>query len=880
MPEDRPDSMNQSDLTHAAAPGPSDSPQRVGPYRILRKVGEGGMGVVYEAEQDAPVRRRVALKLIKWGMDTREVLARFDSERQALALMNHPNIARVYDAGATAEGRPYFAMEYVQGIPITEYCDKHRLPIRNRLGLFMDVCEGVQHAHQKGIIHRDIKPSNILVSSQDDAPIPKIIDFGVAKATSQRLTEQTVFTEFGQVIGTPEYMSPEQAEMTNLDIDTRTDVYSLGVLLYELLTGRQPFDATELRCAGLAEIQRRLREDEPPKPSSRVSGHAQDSTISATNRRADVRALGRAISGDLDWITMKAMEKDRVRRYETPHALALDIGRHLNDEPVLAGPPSGLYRARKLFRRHRVPVLAASAVVLALIAGVIGTSWALQRAVGAERRAAAEAVEARRQAAIAEAVNGFLNNDLLAAVMPSAAPGQGKDVTMRQVLDAAAERIDRASQPGGRFAAEPLVEAGVRVTLGSTYRALGAYAAAEPHLRRAVELRRGALGAGHQETARVMNQLAVLHWRQGRFDLAEPVYRQVYEESRRTLGDDHQDTMAYEMNLASVYRAQGRFQDAEPLYQHNLETRLRVLGAEHPGTLDTMGNLANHYQETGRYDKAEALHRQALETRRRVQGTKAPSTVSEMNNLANDLALLQRYDEAGVMMRETLALKLELYGPAHPTTLNSVSSLADLKGALGHDAEAEALHRRALEGRIRALGPAHARTLQSSQGLAATLVNLGRYAEAERMAAAAGTRAAATLGATHLETVAAQGTRARALAGLGRVVEAESLLRGQLAILADKKARGDDIGEGGAITQTLRVQLGMALAALGRRREAESILLESVPQLPPRTADTTRAVRFVVDFYDRWNRAQPDPTRTARAVEWRQRLATSVAAAR
>jgi eukaryotic-like serine/threonine-protein kinase len=872
VPEDRPDPGGRPTFTHTPVPAAGESPQRVGPYRILRKVGEGGMGIVYEAEQEAPVRRRVALKLIKLGMDTREVLARFDSERQALALMNHPNIARVYDAGATAEGRPYFAMEYVQGIPITDYCDKHKLPIRDRLGLFMDVCEGVQHAHQKGIIHRDIKPSNILVSSQDDAPIPKIIDFGVAKATSQRLTEQTVFTEFGQVIGTPEYMSPEQAELTNLDIDTRTDVYSLGVLLYELLTGRQPFDATELRRAGLAEIQRRLREDEPPKPSSRVTVNSQDSAVSATNRRADVRALGRALSGDLDWITMKAMEKDRVRRYETPHALALDVGRHLNDEAVLAGPPSGLYRARKLFRRHRVSVLAASAVVVALIAGVIGTSWALLRAVQAERQAAAEAVESRRQTAIAEAVNGFLNNDLLAAVAPSAARGQGKDVTMRQVLDVAGERIDRASQSGGRFASEPLVEAAVRLTLGHTYRELGAYAAAEPHLRRAVELRRGALGADHQETARVMNQLAVLHWRQGRFDLAEPLYRQVYEVSRRTLGDDHLDTMAYEMNLASLYRAQGRYQDAEPLYQHNLETRLRVVGPEHPGTLDTMGNLANHYQETGRYDKAEALHRQAVETRRRVQGLKAPGTVSEMNNLANDLALLQRYDEAGLMMRETLALKLELYGAAHPTTLNTVSSLAELNGAIGHDAEAEVLHRQALEGRTRALGPDHVRTLQSSTGLAATLVNLGRSAEAERLAAATATRAAATLGATHVDTVAAQGTRARALAGLGRVVEAESLLRRQLAILADKKTKGEDIGEGDALAHTLRVELGMTLAALRRLPEAEAILLESVPQLPARSADATRAVRFLVDFYERWNRAEPDPARAARAAEWRTRL--------
>ncbi len=875
MAEDRPDDSNRPTFTQTPAPAGGDSPRRVGPYRILRKVGEGGMGVVYEAEQEVPVRRTVALKLIKWGMDTKEVLARFDSERQALALMNHPNIARVYDAGATAEGRPYFAMEYVQGIPITEYCDKHRLAIRDRLKLFVDVCEGVQHAHQKGIIHRDIKPSNILVSTQDDERIPKIIDFGVAKAISQRLTEHTAYTELGQVIGTPEYMSPEQAEMTNLDIDTRTDVYSLGVLLYELLSGHQPFDAKELRRAGMAEIQRKLRHEEPPRPSSRITSGVEDSTVSATNRRADVRALGRAIAGDLDWITMKAIEKDRVRRYETAHALALDVLRHLNDQPVLAGPPSGFYRARKMFRRHRTSIVAAAAVVLALIAGVVGTSWALLRAVRAERQAASEAVEARRQTAIAEAVNGFLNNDLLAAAAPSAARGQGKDVTMRQALDVAAERIDRASQGTGRFASEPLVEAAIRIAIGSTYQALGEYAAAEPHLRRAVELRRGALGAEHQETVRAVNQLANLHWRQGRLDEAEPLFREAYEVTRRRLGDDHEDTMAYEMNLANVLRARGRFQEAEPLYEHNLETRLRVLGADHPGTLDTMGNLANHYQETGRYDKAEALHRRALDGRRRVQGPKAPGTISEMNNLGNDLSLLARYEEAGILMRETLALKIELYGAGHPTTLNSVDNLAILNEVLGHDAEAEALHRQALEGRIRALGPDHARTLESSERLAGVLVNLGRFAEAEHLAANAAARALATLGERHLGTVAAHGTRARALLGLGRAVEAEALLRSQLTILADKKAKGEDIGEGTALTQQLRVQEGMALAALSRRAEAEAILLESVPQLPAKTAASTRAIRFLAAFYERWNREQPDSGRAAHAAEWRQRLDAS-----
>ena len=845
---------------------------QVGPYRLLERVGAGGMGEVWLAEQRQPVRRQVALKVIKAGMDTREVVARFEAERQALALMNHPNIAGVYDAGATPEGRPYFVMEYVHGIPITEYCDKQRLNIRERLALFMDVCAAVQHAHQKGVIHRDIKPSNVLVTTQDEKHTPKIIDFGVAKATSQRLTERTVFTELGQLIGTPEYMSPEQAEMTNLDIDTRTDVYSLGVLLYELLAGVRPFDSKELRRAGLAEIQRTLREDEPPRPSSRIGGSGEASTSSATNRRADLRSLTRALEGDLDWITMKALEKDRVRRYATAHALALDVERHLNGEAVLAGPPSGLYRVRKLVRRHRGMFLSAGAVALVLVVGIVGTSWALVQARRAERQAAASAVEARRQTAIAGTVNAFLNQDLLAAVAPSARRGQGKDVSMREVLDVAAERIDHASKAGGRFAGEPLVEAAIRTTLGATYRELGEYAAAERQLRRGLELRRTALGNMHQETVWLMNQLALLHWRQGRLNEAEPLSREAYDVGLQLLGPSHPDVLAYEMNLANLFRAKGRYTEAEPLYERNLEAKQRVLGAEHPATVDTMGNFANFLQETSRFEKAESLHRRALDIRRRVQGEKAPSTVSEMNNLANDLASLSRFEEAKALQERTLQLKIELYGEAHPSTLNSVSNLAEIEDDMGHPANAEPLNRRALDGRMRALGAAHERTIFSRERLANTLSNLDRFAEAERLSATAAAQATESLGERRLTTLAAHDTRGLALIGLHRADEAEPILRRQLTILAEKKKLGEDAGEGDELLAKLRVHLGMALASLGRRTEAEALLLEGIPQLPPKTADATRAVRFLVGFYDDWNRSQPDAARAARASEWRRRL--------
>ena len=392
----------------------STRPGHVGPYRLTRKLGEGGMGEVYEAEQQEPVRRMVALKLIKWGMDTRRVVARFEAERQALALMNHPNIARVFDAGATEQGRPYFAMELVKGVPITDYCDRHKLSTRQRLELFRLVCEGVQHAHQKGIIHRDIKPSNVMVTIQDDKPVPKIIDFGVAKATEQRLTEKTVFTELGQLIGTPEYMSPEQAEMTGLDIDTRTDVYSLGVLLYELLSGALPFEPRELRKAGYDEIRRRIREDEPAKPSTRISSLGEEATTAANNRGTAPSALVRRLRGDLDWISMKALEKDRTRRYGSPADLAADLGRHLQSEPVLAGPPSAAYKMKKFVRRHRLGVTAAGIVLAALVLGVVGTTVGMLRAVAAEGQAR---TEARR----AEASNLFALGQNLLEENPSGA---------------------------------------------------------------------------------------------------------------------------------------------------------------------------------------------------------------------------------------------------------------------------------------------------------------------------------------------------------------------------------------------------------------------------------------------------------------------------
>jgi serine/threonine protein kinase len=380
----------------------------IGPYKLLRQIGEGGMGVVFMAEQTEPIQRTVALKIIKPGMDTRQVIARFEAERQALAMMDHPNIARVLDAGTTDTGRPYFVMELVKGVPITKYCDEHKLSLRERLELFKPVCEAVQHAHQKGIIHRDLKPTNVLVAEYDNHAIPKVIDFGVAKATAQKLTERTMFTEFGQVIGTVEYMSPEQAKFNQLDIDTRSDIYSLGVLLYELLTGSTPFERERLRSAAFDEVLRIIREEEPPKPSTRLStsgslplagrdreGGSSSLAAIAANRHTEPARLNKDIRGELDWIVMKSLEKDRGRRYETASALAADIDRHLHDEPVQACPPSAAYRFRKFARRNKVAMFAATAATIVLILGIVGLI--ISNRLVAAQRAQAEAERDRAE---------------------------------------------------------------------------------------------------------------------------------------------------------------------------------------------------------------------------------------------------------------------------------------------------------------------------------------------------------------------------------------------------------------------------------------------------------------------------------------------------
>src|SRR5580658_2242976 len=517
----------------------------IGPYHLLQKIGEGGMGEVWLAEQKEPVRRRVAIKLIKAGMDTREVVARFQSERQALALMDHPSIAKVFDAGSTPQGAPYFVMEYVAGSPITAYCDNHRLSTRDRLELFMHVCEGVQHAHQKAIIHRDLKPSNILVTAVDGHPAPKIIDFGVAKALTQKLTADTMFTRVGAMIGTPEYMSPEQALSSGEDIDTRTHVYSLGMIFYELLAGVHPID---LRKVAFEEFLRRLREDDPPKLSTKF--RAQDpatSTDLARKRHTEPPALVKQMRGDLDSIALKALEKDRARRYGSPSDFALDIARYLNNEPVLAVPASVAYRASKFARRYRVALATACAFALLVIAAAVIS--------------VRQSIRANKEAAVAQAVNDCLQNDMLAQASaanqsgPTAKPDP--DLKVRTALDRAAQRIT------GKFGQQPEVEAAIPDTIGRTYTNLGLFPEARNQLERALELHCRGAGAEKPETLKTMSELGQVEDLQGKYPEAEALLSKTVAIQRRVLGSANPDTLFSMNNLAYVYYRQGKYPQAE-----------------------------------------------------------------------------------------------------------------------------------------------------------------------------------------------------------------------------------------------------------------------------------------------------------------------------
>jgi eukaryotic-like serine/threonine-protein kinase len=737
---------------------------RIGRYKLLRVLGEGGMGIVHLAEQSGTIRRKVALKIVKPGMDSKRVIARFEAERQALALLDHLNVANVYDAGTTEAGRPYFVMEYVRGLPITEYCDHHKLSINERLHLFQQVCQAIHHAHQKGIIHRDIKPSNILVSTQDDKAVPKIIDFGVAKAISQPLTERTLLTEENQLLGTPEYMSPEQVDMAGEDIDTRSDIYSLGVLLYVLLTGVLPFDSDTLRTGGIEHIRQIIRETDPKTPSTRLTKLGEEAVEVAKSRQTEVATLAKCLHRELEWIPLKAMRKERVERYRSASELSDDIENYLKGAPLMAGPPTALYRLRKFLRRHKALVGGVAAV---LVVSVIGTIVSVTFAIG-QARALAES----------EAVTQFLGNDVLLAVRTI----KGKDATAADLLNVASKNLE------GKFHRQPVVKARICWHLGRAYRALGDNRAAIPHLTRSYQLRREQFGEHRKSTPYTKNYLALAYCRTGQYNKAERLFDELIEasdpENNRTLP-------GYKCNLADVYLGQGRYEEAERLLVATLSSEIAWWEWWSEEGKPYLPQLAEIYLYQCRYDEAEQLFNQFFDDRgdaaltdrstpclgylymaqeryqeaeelftsgieycsRELPGRNNPTTLAHMNGLAVLDTKQKQYEDAERLFHEVLEARKDKLGDNHPSTLQTKNHLGVLFREQGQHDEAEKLLAEARDIRQTTLGHDHPATLESKHELAVLYMAQSKFDKAEPLLLEAFHGRESKLGPEHPRTV-------------------------------------------------------------------------------------------------------------------------------
>ncbi|MBL9139915.1 MAG: serine/threonine protein kinase [Verrucomicrobiales bacterium] len=712
--------------------GPGD---RIGRYKLLQQIGEGGCGVVYMAEQEEPVRRRVALKIIKPGMDTRSVIARFEAERQALALMDHPNIAKVFDAGSTESGRPYFVMELVRGIKITDYCDQECLTTEQRLALFVQVCQAVQHAHQKGILHRDIKPSNLLVTTTlEGEPLPVVIDFGIAKATtSLRLTDKTYFTAFEMLIGTPDYMSPEQAEFASAEVDTRTDIYSLGVLLYELLTGSTPFDSRSLLAAGLDEIRRVIRDQEPVRPSTRLLRMTGEQLTSiARRRRSEAPKLIRSVAGDLDWIVMKALEKDRTRRYETANGLALDIKRFLAHETITARPPSRIYRFQKLLRRNRLIFVGLGLLALLLVASLIAVSAALAREQQARRvadralqAAKADQIKAETEATRSRQVTQFLE-EMLQGVGPSVALGDDTRM-LRRILDRTAEAI------GDRLAGQPNVEAQLRGLIGRLYVEIGHFDLAESMHATQVAIHRKAVPIDPSGLASALFDLGTAYWKQRKLAEAEQVLLESLEIRQRIFGPEHATVAATLNSLGAVYRRQRRLEESEKLTRQGLQIRKALFGEEHLDVAESQRNLAIILVDRGQREEGEAAARAMLAIRRRLLGNEHPLVAAALTDLAWVVGSERHADEVESLETEAFGIQRRLLGDSHPDVARSAYLLGERMRGHGNLVEAHAVLKAVASIQSQLLGAGHPDVLATLRALALTLESKGQWTEAEKL---------------------------------------------------------------------------------------------------------------------------------------------------
>jgi len=786
---------------------PTEHPgTRIGPYTLVEKIGEGGFGLVFVADQSAPVRRTVALKVIKPGMDTAQVVARFEAERQALALMDHPNIAKVFDAGVTETGRPYFVMELVRGASITEHCDCNRLSPNERLALFMNVCDAVQHAHQKGIIHRDLKPSNVLVTTRDGTPVVKVIDFGVAKAIGHQLTERTFHTNVAQLVGTPLYMSPEQAELSGLDIDTRSDIYSLGVLLYELFTGSTPFDRKRFAEAPYDEVRRIIREEEPATPSTRLSLSDETLATVAACRKTEPARLSKLLRGDLDWITMKCLEKDRTRRYQTASALAADIQNYLSGEPVTAGPPGTAYRLRKFVKRNRGAVTAVSFVLMTLLIGIAGTTWGFVREA---RKAEGERL-ARQEA---QSVIKFMEDNVFAAARPELDEGGlGHDVKLRDAMKAALPKVAEG------FADNPLTEARLRMTLGKTFSSLGDPATAEMQFSRARDLYAATLGADHPTTLQSMSELAHSFSDLGRQSEALALYEKTLNARQAILGHDHPETLSSMGAVSECYADLGRYDESLALFDKTLKMQQAKCGRDHPDTLGTMHNLAICYSTLGRHTEAMELREETVRLRKAKLGSHHRDTLGSMQNLANSYAALGRHADALRLAEETLNLQKVKLGPSHPATLMSMNNVAIGYAVLGRHADALALREETLKLLLAKYGPDHSDTLRIKSGIANSYAALGRHAEAQTLREETLKLKKAKLGLDHPDTLIEMHNLGNSYATLGR--HAEALAQREETLQLQKAKFGLDHPE----TIRMNAKVADSLLALDRMDDALTLI--------------------------------------------------------
>lgn len=706
-------------------------PVSIGGYRIIRLLGEGGMGSVYEAEQDRP-RRHVALKVIRAAWASSELTRRFELESQTLGRLHHPGIAQIYEAGGAASAfgqQPFFAMEMILGKPLINYANLTKLNVRQRLALMVQICDAVQHAHEHGIIHRDLKPGNILV---DETGQPKILDFGLARVTDSDV-QATRQTDMGQLLGTLPYMSPEQLTADPAALDTRSDVYALGVILYELLAGKLPYPVSRQFLEVVQTIQK-----VDPTPLSSVN---------------------RLYRGDIETIVGKALEKDKVRRYSSASNLAADIQRYLEDRPITAKPASTSYQLQKFARRHKALVASVGIVFLVLVAATVVSLR--------------EAIKANRAAETAEALNNFLQNDLLAQASSSSQLGASSkpdpDLKVRTALDRAAEHIT------GKFDKQPEVEAAIRDTIGLTYMDLGLYAEARKQEERALALERRILGAENPKTLQIMTRVGHAMLLEGKQAEAEALLMQTVQIQRRVLGPEHLDTLLATYYLGDIYNQEGKYQQAEELFRQNLEARRRVLGPEHRSTLSSMNGLANAYSEQGKYAQAEAIYKQILEISRRILGSEHPNTLLAMSNLALDYDSEGNFTEAETLLRQAVETRRRVLGPEHPDTLISMQYLASVYSDEGDNAQADVMFSKTLEIRRRTLGPEHPDTLLSMTNLASIYYSEGKYAQAEKLGNETLELMRKVLGPNHPDTVWRMNNLATVYTILGKYAQAEAL---------------------------------------------------------------------------------------------------------